>query len=70
MPNIIWRTHDGRRILIEHLDTDHLVNCICMIRRGHDRLYRPVMPGTRAILPHLEREYFKRVRGYRNALWC
>lgn len=67
----IWRTHDGRRMLVSEMSDAHLANAINMIYRGHDAQGRRVLERTRRALPALLVEVeIRNIRRYDNPLWC
>jgi hypothetical protein len=70
----LWRTHDGRRIRLDHMADDHLKNAIAMIHRGHDAKGRIVTDRSRRMLPALLveqeiRNIRRDDRNYNNPIW-
>lgn len=55
----VWRCRDGREMRVSEMETRHIINSICMIRRS------PIRNGRRwreRYLPALRRELQERMR--------
>ena len=55
-----WQTHEGRRIPISEMVSDHLQNTIAMIKRGRDASGRRVSSEYDVFLPVLTAEAVRR----------
>lgn len=56
----IWQTHEGRRIPVSEMVSEHLQNSIAMIKRGRDASGRRVSSEYEAFLPVLTAEAVRR----------